>query len=202
MTPKCATWILNWIHLGAMCLALSRDGASVSRPVSQTLLGGTPGPDFHKFRISFCSILDPFWHPFATHGFYFGTIRHSRSLLIQHGDQTTKVKNMGRRNSRRDNNPPPPARRGQGVPDQFANSDESAFRGQNLFSHLRHLFSIFFIFLAAQKVIYNQTSIKSFQNLKNRSPGFPKLDFGASPRSKVSTYARCLGLCFYKSWSV
>ena len=31
---------------------------------------------------------------------------------------------IGRRNSRRDINPPHPARRGQGVPDQIANSDE------------------------------------------------------------------------------
>ena len=40
-------------------------------------------------------------------------------------------------------------------------------------------FQFVFIFGAAQKIIKNRTSIKSFQNLKNRTPGCPKLDFGA-----------------------
>ena len=40
------------------------------------------------------------------------------------------------------------------------------------------LFQIFLNFLLAQKIIKNRTSIKSSQNLKIRTPGCPKLDFG------------------------
>ena len=102
---------------------------------------------------------------------------------------------LGRRNSLWDNSPPPPARRGQGVPNSlqtltnsfdFANSKSSSgstgvpptLAPEILFSHLRLLFSFLFFKLAAQKFIKNQTSINSSQNLKNWSPGCPKLDFG------------------------
>ena len=40
-------------------------------------------------------------------------------------------------------------------------------------------FQIFFILGATQKIIKNRTSSKSSQNLKNRNPECPKLDFGA-----------------------
>ena len=40
-------------------------------------------------------------------------------------------------------------------------------------------FHIFFIFFADQKFIKNPTSIKPSQNLRNRTPERPKLDFGA-----------------------
>ena len=39
-------------------------------------------------------------------------------------------------------------------------------------------FQMFFIFLLAQKIIKNLTSIKTSQNLKNQTHGCPKLDFG------------------------
>ena len=89
--------------------------------------------------------------------------------------------------------PPPPARRGQGVPDASANSDEflpicrlqklfgdpassaDPCAGDSVFTHPPH----FFIFFADQKLIKNRTSIKPSQNLQNRIPGCPKLDFGA-----------------------
>ena len=41
-----------------------------------------------------------------------------------------------------------------------------------------HFFG-FFNFFARSKIITNRTSIKSSQNLKNRTPGCPKLDIGA-----------------------
>ena len=49
---------------------------------------------------------------------------------------------------------------------------------EKLFSHLRLIFSDFFHFGVATKIIKNRTSIKSTQNLKNRIPGCQKLDFG------------------------
>ena len=103
---------------------------------------------------------------------------------------------LGRRSSRRDNNPPPPARRGQGVPDSlqtltnssdFANSKKSSgntgvpptLPSESFFHASASFFQLFLIFGAVQKIIKNQTSITSSQNLKNRTPGCPKLDCGA-----------------------
>ena len=93
------------------------------------------------------------------------------------------------------NYPPPPARRGQGVPDSlqtlpnsfdFADSKSSSgtpplpptLAAESLFSHIRLVYSDFFNFWGP-KIIKNLTSIKPSKNLKNRTPGCPKLDFGA-----------------------
>ena len=50
--------------------------------------------------------------------------------------------------------------------------------GQITFSHFFRFFKKKLILGAAPKIIKNRTSIKSSQNLKNRTYGCPKLDFG------------------------
>jgi hypothetical protein len=95
----------------------------------------------------------------------------------------------GRRHEAKLLNPPPPACRGQGVPNEFADSVDShrfcrlqslsgdpasaadPIREISLFTPPPH-FSRFFSFLFAdQKFIKNLTSIKPSQNLKNQPLG-------------------------------
>ena len=183
--------------------------------------------------MDFVSILAPFWYPLAH---FWRPLAPSRvcftrkpcslhsflPFLIYKAQHARPVVAC-------DADPPPPARRGQGVPNQSANSDESAWlcRLQKLFGDhtssaeptgtdslfiLQPPFFRFFSFFGP--LIKNRTSIKSSQNLKNRIPGCPKLDLGTilddfwhsffdqfswSPKSRNLQHVYCENLFFTMS---
>ena len=65
ITPKYASWLQKWWHLGAMCPGLSAGGASFSRPDSRNLCGVTPWSPFGSFLAPFGLHLGRFGNPLS-----------------------------------------------------------------------------------------------------------------------------------------